>query len=301
MAKNAKSSLVPVFFLCLAMVAGCDQIQSFFQPGPKVTSAFSQEASSPQVQGTVLAKVNNNVITLENFDEKLKVLEALAATKKTPTADEKKMFLDELIKQDLIFQEAKARGIDKKKEVRDAIDEFKKSAMIQQLVNDEIKGIVVEPSEIESAYNQNKGALASDVEIKAREIVVPTEATAKEILISLLQGGDFAAIAKERSIAPSGASGGDVGIVKKGAKFDKFYEVVLGLEQGQNSQYFKGPDGYYIVKVDEKKGGTIPRLDEVYDKIKNFLLEQKQRSRLEELSNKLKRDAKIEIKEDLLR
>ena len=168
MPQKVKSSFVLVFFLTAISAAGCDQIQSLFPSFSKTPVVSSPEEASSQAQGTVLAKVNNSVITLESFDEKLKVLESLSPTKKTATADEKKMFLDELIRQDLIFQEAKARGIDKKKEVKDALEQFKKSAMIQQLVSDEIKGIVVEPAEIESVYNHNKSALAAPVEVKVK-------------------------------------------------------------------------------------------------------------------------------------
>lgn len=288
----------------LVFLAGCDQIQSMFQTsvGPKVTPASSKGAApETPVQGTVLAKVNNNVITLESFDEKVKALQSLSPEIKINTPDAKKAYLNDLITQELVFQEAKSRGIDKKKEVKDALEEFRKGVMARQLIMDETKGITVEPSEIEAFYNQYKKEFASPEEIKAREIVVPTEAAAKDILISLLQGGDFAAVAKEKSVASSAANGGDVGVVKKTDKFDKFREVISTLEAGQVSQIFKGPDGFYIVKVDERKGGAIPALTEVYDQIKNGLLAQKQAQRIQELTEKLKREAKIEIKEDLLR
>jgi peptidyl-prolyl cis-trans isomerase C len=286
-------------------MAGCDQIQNFMHSlktsKTSAPAATSTQETAASVQGTLLAKVNNEVITLEGFDEKVKALESLSPDIKINTADVRKTYLNDLITQELVFQEAKARGIDKKKEVKDALEEFRKGIMARQLIMDETKGIAVEPSEIEAFYNQYKKEFASPQEAKVREIVVASEAAAKEILISLLQGGDFASVAKEKSTSASASSGGDVGIVKKTDKFDKYREVISTLEAGQVSQVFKGPDGYYIVKVEEKKGGAVPSLTEVYDQIKNGLMTQKQTQRVQELTDKLKRDAKIEIKEDLLR
>lgn len=301
--------LLAISFLSCSIFSGCDLMQNLF-PGtfasaPKVTgktaAATPAADTGESVLGTVLARVNNVVITLENFDEKVKNIEALSSDIKINTLDAKKAYLNDLVTQELLIQEARARGIDKKKDIKDAIEEFKKQVLARQLVMDETTGIVIEPAEIESFYNQYKKEFAAPEEIKAREIVVSSEAAAREILIGLLQGGDFAAVAKERSIAPSAAQGGDLGVVKKGDKFDKFHEVISTLEPGQVSQIFKGTDGFYIAKVDQKKGGTVPPLSEVYDQIKNGLLQQKTAARIQELTEKIKREAKIEIKEDLLR
>ena len=45
----------------------------------------------------------------------------------------------------------------------------------------------------------------------------------------------------------------------------------------------------------------MPPLTEVYDQIKNGLLQQKTAARIQELTEKIKREAKIEIKDELLR
>jgi parvulin-like peptidyl-prolyl isomerase len=310
MAENNKR-LFLVILLCGSFVlTGCDMFQNMFSTAPavpKITPKGQTPSVANQVeesvQGTVLARINKEVITLESFDEKVKAFAALAPESKIKinTPDAKKTYLNDLVTQELLVQEARSRGIDKQKEIKDAIEEFKKQVLIRQLVKDETRGITVEPSEIEAFYNRYKKEFASPQEIKVSEIVVASEAAAKEILIGLLQGGDFAAVAKERSAAPSASNGGSVGLVKKGDKFDKYNEVISMLEAGQVSQIFKGPDGFYIVKVDERKGGTVPSMNEVYDQIKDGLLQQKATARIQELSNKIRSEAKVEIKEDLLR
>ncbi len=287
----------------LVFLFGCDQIQSAFQTsGPtRGSGAQSQkQGEKPQVQGTVLATINGEVITLEKFDENIQNLRALSPDIKIETKEDKKAYLRDLITQELVYQEAIARGIDRQKDVVDAVKDFKKGVMARQLILDETKGITVDPATIEAFYNQHKAKFAEPEQIRAREIVVSSESTAREILISLLQGADFATTAKTRSISSSASKGGDLGVVKPGEKFEKFDEVVSTLEAGEISQIFQGPEGYYIVKVEEKTGGEIPALYEVSDTIKNLLIQDQQAQRLNELTDKLRRNAKIEIKEELL-
>jgi len=307
--------LFSLFLVIGAMVSfsGCDQIKNLFWPtAPAAVTASKakpQEALTPVVHGTVLAKINNEVLTLEDFDEKVKAMQAASPENKTLTREEKKTLLSNLVTRELIVQDARARGIDKKKEVRDAVDEVQKNVLFAELVNDETKGITVDAQEIENFYNQYPKEFSTPQEIRAREIVVSSESEAKETLIALLQGADFAALAKEKSTGSSAANGGDIGVVDKNSKFDKFREVVVSLDKGQISQIFKGPDGkYYIVKVDDKKGGGALQLNDkipgynvtVYDQIKSWLLQQRQTQRVQELADRLKREAKIEIKDELL-
>lgn len=296
----------------LLVFAGCDQMKGAFKTNLSSKSAASGASTEakPAVYGTELAKVNGEVITLESFDEKIKNLQALSSEIKLDTPEAKKSYLNDLITQELIYQSARSRGIEKKKEVREAIDEFKKGVMARQLILDETKGITVEPAEIDAFYNQYKQAFAAPEQIRVRQIVVPAEQTAKDILIQLLQGGDFAALARERSTDTASASkGGDIGLVNPTDQFDKFREVAATLDQGEVSPIFKGPNGFYIIKIEEKKGGEIPKLTDtmpdtnmtVYDQIKSGLLQQKQAQRIQDLTDKLRQEAKIEIKEDLLK
>lgn len=304
---RGRSGIFVIFCLIIGLSAltGCDEMKKMLQIAPSPgASPAGEGASTPK--GTVLATINNDTITLEGFDEKIRNLEALDV--KIETLEDKKAYLNDLILQDLVYQEALARGIDKKKDVREAVEEFRKGAMARELILDETRGINVEPTEVESYYNQYKSQLAMPMQASVREIVVSGEADAKQVMIALLGGQDFAALAKEKSRAASAADGGDLGFYSPQDKFEKYNNMVQTLEPGQFSQYFSGPDGYYIVKVEEKKGGAIPGLTEkipgadatYYDYIKETLLAQKRAQRIQDLTDRLRRGATIEIKEELL-
>ncbi len=138
------------------------------------------------------------------------------------------------------------------------------------------------------------------------EIVTNTEDEAKQVYIELLKGGDFTALSKQSSKSPKAAEGGNLGMVgldpdpKKRVRFDKFYEVAFApsLEAGGISSIFKGPDGFYIVKVESVKKSEVKPLAELKDNIKSWLLFEKQQNAITELADKLKKQIKVEIFEE---
>ncbi|MEW6101908.1 MAG: peptidyl-prolyl cis-trans isomerase [Candidatus Omnitrophota bacterium] len=282
----------------LAVCLGCD----FLNPPKKPKK--EEPVSRPQAKGTVIATVNNMPVTLEDLNEEIAGFNAMVPEEqpenKVTTREQKVNYLKEsLVRQMLLYQEGLRRGIDRKDDVLRVLEKTKQQAVLLELGKDLINNIEVTSKEIEEYYNNFKDQLKAPEERRIREIVVTTEAEAKDVLIQLLQGGDFAALAKERSKAASSRAGGDLGFLTAGKKFQKFDELAFSdsLEIGRVSSIFKGPDGWYILKLEQRRGGEQKPLSEVWDNIKNGLLFLKQQQAIEDLVGKLSREAKIEIYE----
>jgi parvulin-like peptidyl-prolyl isomerase len=197
-------------------------------------------------------------------------------------------------------QDAKLRGLDRKKELVLALEEFKRGLLVRELVASLTEDIKVDSKEIEDYYNQFKDSFKEPAQWRVREIVVSTMDQAKQVLIEALKGTDFASLASQNSKSDSASKGGDLGFIAK-AKFPQLDAVLSSLEVGSISNVIKGPDGFYIVKLEEKKGGKEKPLSEVWDDIKEGLTMIKQNQKIQDYIAKLKQNAKIEIHEDLLR
>ena len=199
----------------------------------------------------------------------------------------------------LLYQEASNRGLDRKEEILQALEKTRQDLLVMELIRKEAEKVEVSSKEIEDYYNNYKDQLKEPEERQLREIMVPSEQDAKDILIQLLQGIDFATLAKDRSKAPSAKDAGDLGFIKKGQKSAQFDAIVFSdtLEPGKISSIFKGPEGYYIVKLEAKRGGKQKSLTEMWDDIKRGLTFLKQQKKIEDLIGKLSRDAKLEFYE----
>jgi len=286
------------FVFILSALFGCNKIN------PVQPKSNESTVSSPVVKGTVIAKVNNSPITLEDLDKEVEAYNGLVPEDKPETKistrDKKIDYLkNEMVRRTLLYQEALNRGLDRKEEIIQALEKTKQDLLVMELIRKEAENVEVSSKEIEDYYNTYKDQLKEPEERQLREIVVGSEQDAKDILIQLLQGADFATLAKERSKATSAKDGGDLGFVKKGQKSAQFDAVAFSdsLDVGKISSIFKGPDGYYIVKLEAKRGGKLKSLTEMWDDIKRGLTFLKQQKKIEDLLGKLSRDAKLEFYE----
>lgn len=284
---------------------GCDSL-NFLQPPKKAQKAkpVTEITYAAPVKGTVIAKVGSVPITLEDLNQEIDVYNNMVPADKPEakitSRDQKINYLkNEMIRRALLYQDALNKGLDKKDEISQAIEKTKQDLMVVDLVRREAEKVDVTSAEIEEYYNNYKEQLKEPEERQVREIMVKTEPEAKEVLIQLLQGADFATLAKDKSQAASAKDGGDLGFIAPGKKFQQFDEVVFSdsLDVGKVSNIIKGPDGYYIVKLEGKRGGKQKSLSEMWDDIKKVLTFVKQQQKIEDLINKLQKDTKIEIYE----
>jgi len=299
MRKQIMAVLVIVLFSfgIISFLVGCDNL-----PWPKKAKPVEKKVEPvAKVEGTVLVKVNDTVITIEDFNKRIDNIKTVYPDIKLEEFNDKKVFLDELVKRELLYQEALSRELEEKQEVVDAIEDFKHEVLAAQLIDQETADIRVEANEIESYYNTFKDEFTAAEERKVREIIVPTEEKAREVLIELLRGQDFANLARVSSISPSAKEGGDLGLIKKGERQGRFNDIVFALAVGEVSNIFKVPEGYAIVKLEEKKGGESCSLSDAWSDIEDGLLRLKKYEKILKLQDELIKKAKIERREDLLR
>jgi peptidyl-prolyl cis-trans isomerase C len=302
-----------VVFLFSIFSLGCDKID-FLNPKKLLEQKSKPASTTVTVKGTVIAKVNNIPITLEELNRYLDIYNASLDLRQDLTPEQKKAakidtrekkldyLKSVLIRQAVFYQAALDHGLDRKQDIVDVLQRYRIAVLAQEMQNEIVKNLDVSSAEIEEAYKNNKNLFREPESRRVREIVTKTEDEAKQILIQLLQGQDFISIAKTSSIADSAKNAGDLGFIKKGQRgeqFTNFDEVVFSpaLQQGAISSVFKGLDGYYIVKIEEIKEGKEVSLSEAWDTIKTLLLARKQQAELDKAYSKLSGESKIETYE----
>ncbi|WP_169087782.1 peptidylprolyl isomerase [Paenibacillus sp. PL91] len=206
--------------------------------------------------------------------------------------------LENLVTQELIQQEAKAASITVTDADIDAeialikksfgTDEEFNSALAQyNMTLDSLKKDtkinltirkILEPKtdvtaeEMQQFYDANKEQLGTPEQIQASHILVATKEEADAILAELKQGGDFAAIAKEKSIDGSKDKGGDLGFFGRGAMVPEFEEAAFALKVNEISGVVQSEHGFHIIKKTAEKAAVVPTFEEKKEEIKKQLV-----------------------------
>jgi peptidyl-prolyl cis-trans isomerase C len=110
-------------------------------------------------------------------------------------------------------------------------------------------------------------------EVRARHILVSTEAEARAIIEDIKKGADFVTLARGASRDPDGEKGGDLGFLRRSQLSPGFADVVFGMQPGQVA-----PDpihnefGWHVVKLEEKRQVPPPSYGAMHDQIRQDLL-----------------------------
>ena len=93
----------------------------------------------------------------------------------------------------------------------------------------------------------------TELQIRARHILLDSRAEAEVVLKNLEEGEDFATLAEELSKDPGSAElGGDLGWFARGQMVPEFEEVAFSLEPGEFSGVVETPFGVHIILVEER-------------------------------------------------
>jgi foldase protein PrsA len=146
-------------------------------------------------------------------------------------------------------------------------------ALLDALVR---KHVTVSEGEIAAYYQEHRKDFSHGPMVKARLMLFSTKESAEAVMTALKAGGDFAGLAKQLSEDPGTRdAGGDTGWFESEDYAPEISKMAFSLRPGQLSPVFKGPDGWYILRVEEKRPAGEEPMSEVRRQVETRLLQEK--------------------------
>ena len=188
------------------------------------------------------------------------------------------------------------------------LDKFKQleteKMIVQAMRGQNVKNDVIIPeSKITEYYQQNRAEYALDDQIKLRMIALrkadngsdSKRAMIDEIRAKILEGAEFADLARMYSDDSTQDQGGDWGWINRKTLNESLAKIAFGMKAGQVSPVIDLGNSYYLIYVEAKKNAAVKPLAEVRDDIQSKLIQQERQKRQEQWIEKLRKKAYIKI------
>jgi parvulin-like peptidyl-prolyl isomerase len=141
---------------------------------------------------------------------------------------------------------------------------------------------IVSPTKIQEYYQKHRADFTSKEQVKLRMIMIPThgydapaqKALAEEILGKLAAGSPFDRMAQIYSEDSTRDAGGDWGWIERKTLAAPLEKVAFNLPTGKISNIIDLGGNYYILKVEEKRGGDSPSLEKIRPEIEKRLAQE---------------------------
>ena len=245
--------------------------------------AGAQDASQPAAEGQaaagdsvapedkVYATVNGKPITeadlavaAQDYQEQLAQM---------PEDIRISQLLNLVIDMRLVAAAAEEAGTDKKEAVVRRVDFLRAMTLRNEYLRDKVEEGVTDDA-VKSRFDEELAKFEPGDEYHLQHILVATEEEAKAIIADLDKGGDFAAIAKEKSTDPgSGPKGGDLGFVPKGVTVPEFEQAAVALEVGKYTEApVKSQFGWHVLRLEETRKEPPPELAAEEERIRGELV-----------------------------
>jgi peptidyl-prolyl cis-trans isomerase C len=244
----------------------------------RVHAANTQGVSTGAPPPGTVAIVNGVSISQAQLEN------ALRASRQPDTPQIRQAIRQELVARELFRQNAEKQHYDTKPEVQEAMNAAKVNAETQLYLKDNIHPEPVMDAQVKARYDDIVGSLGKE-EYKPRIISVADEATANMVLAQLKAGSAFDALARQYSVAPSKAAGGEMAWVSFKLPLEEgktqglplpVAQAVVQLPVGAVTPaaipVTQGSSTLYVIaKLDAKRPTVVPGFDQARDTIRQQL------------------------------
>jgi peptidyl-prolyl cis-trans isomerase SurA len=132
------------------------------------------------------------------------------------------------------------------------------------------------------------------------EALKKLKAKAEQVMTDLSAGKDFTQVSAANSDAPNALEGGKLGWKTSSQMPALFLEAVKELKPGQMSPILRSPNGFHILKLTDRRGGTSPlvidqtHVRHILIKLSEVVSEKDAKHRMEGLKERLDNGEKFE-------
>jgi peptidyl-prolyl cis-trans isomerase C len=261
--------------LVVVMLAGCNRTQMSDRP--------------PEPGDVAVAKVNGLTVWSSDVRNEAVAQGQIGAGEPLDmTSDLFARTLQEVIDQKLLAREAQSKGLDKsltaQRRLAAAQDRILGDMLVENTVDRDI-----DDKKVKDQYDEQVRLAKTSEEVRARLLLLKTKPDADAAMKQLQGGAVFEAMAMEHSIDQATRfNGGDMGYFTMDIMPQAYKTALTAAKTGQLVGPVQTPDGWAILRVEDRRPEQLPTLEEERPVIMRYLVYNQVAGLLKNLRNNAK-------------
>ena len=219
---------------------------------------------------------SETVVTVNGVEVTGEILEIyvqnrLNAPAAQATPEQRDALISELTDIYVLSTQEQADELLKDPTVQAQIELQRVSLLAQEVAKQFYAGITISEEEIQAGYEEQI-KMSPNLQFKTRHILVESQGEAIVLIEQLIDGADFAELAKEHSTGPSGPSGGDLDWFTSEQMVAPFSNAVARLDDGRYTTDPVQTDfGWHVILREDSRPAEPPTLESSRENITRVL------------------------------
>jgi len=260
--------------------------------------------------GNVVARVDGKPITLSELQQRIDALDPYSKARFSSPGERKK-FLENLVRFEVLAREAEKRGYDRDPDVQRALKNQMIQVFLRKELDEKVKAQPITEADVATYYKEHEAQFRQPEQVRVSQILVKDRDLAEKIAAEARAGQKhdhsdrpFRALVEKYSIdEDSKPLGGDLTFLdRQNTQLPRaVVEAAFALKEvGDISPPVASDKGYHVLKLTQRRPGFTRPLEGVSAEIKRLILLDRRAKKQEEMVAEMRQKLKVQIYEDEL-
>ena len=261
-------------------------------------SGCKQEQAPKKPTGTVVARVGNAYLTLEDLQASIPTEYSYVITR-----EHNIQYVKQWINTELLYQEALHLKIDQEPAIRARLEKMRRDMLSSEVINrsSSHSGAEVDEQAVREYYESNRDQFVREANVVRYDDIVVDDLNLAWRIRNTVTHETFRSVAKANSKVPVDGLDESTPYVPLDAIPPKVRNAIVAAAVPSITGPYSAEDGIHILRVIGKGDkGTIATVDEARDEIVSRLSNIKQKGEMERLIADIRSRADVEFNQDLI-
>ena len=275
-----------------------------------VASCGSKGPAAEAPAGDVVALVDGKPITVSDVQRRINALDPYSKARYS-LPEQRKRFLENLVRFEVLASEAKKRGYDRDPDVQRVLKNQMIDVFLRKELDEKLKGETISDDAVAEYYRKHHSEFVQSAQVRVSQILVKDRARAEKVAAEAralgktdqADKGFRELVSKYSEDEDSKSLGGDLTFLDRSnhqlppALVQAAYEL---QDIGDISAPVASDKGFHVLRLTQRRAAFVRPLEGVAGEIRRLISSERRAKKMEEMVAQMREKLKVEIYEEQL-